>query len=147
MNNKGKTPISCAVKRCHIDILYTLLEYSEDKGISIFDDSILIYAIKQGAEHTVRFLCNNGVDVNDPDSNGISPISHAVLSGRKDIVSILIEYGCDVNLRDNEEKTALHYAYEKGDENIIDYLINNGSNEKQKDYIQSIFILYFIFIF
>lgn len=57
-------------------------------------------ALHQNNETFVRFLLDNGADVNAAsDENRLFALQIAVSSGRENIVRLLLDNGADVNIR------------------------------------------------
>jgi len=64
-----------------------------------------------------------GMDVNQSDEDGASPLFSAVAGRHQDLVRLLVEHGCDIAARSNSGKTAVHCALELRDESTIQYFI------------------------
>lgn len=73
---------------------------------------LLIIAVRSADLEEVRFLLNNGVDVDARTAYGRSALHEAALYGLPDIASLLIERGADVNARNPRGETPLFYAEE-----------------------------------
>ena len=71
----------------------------------------------------VRRLCTTGLDVNERDNKGCTPLMYATEHKRRSeaYVSLLLEYGADPTIRDANGFTALNYAQ-----------FNNATPEVQK---------------
>ena len=59
--------------------------------------SCLMLASKNGREHVVKTLLENGANVNAKDGQGRGSVMLAVEMGREDIVKVLLSYGGDVD--------------------------------------------------
>ena len=81
----------------------------------------------------VRFLIENGADVNISDSDGLTLLMKAVRDGNKSLISLLIESGADVSAQDSQKKTSYHYAAHFSSPEIIELLLNGGANPLAKD--------------
>ena len=78
----------------------------------------------QDQSEMVNLLVNSGVNLNQLDAEGLSPLTLAVLKGDKEIVRILLNSGADVNhqvLKDGN--TALHYAVNLNKPELIQLLL------------------------
>jgi len=77
-----------------------------------------------GNINTVRYLIDNGADINIPDSKKYTPFIYACLSGNKKIVNIYaIKKECNVNAKGYNGKTGLMLALKKGYLDVVNYLI------------------------
>ena len=53
----------------------------------------LIKASTKGDSLAVQQLINKGANINEPDSNGTTPLMHAILNRKPDVAKYLIESG------------------------------------------------------
>ena len=67
----------------------------------------LIKAVRDEKLHEIFKLISTGVDVNEPDEHGKSPLHYSL---NAQIVKVLISAGADVNATDKQGKTPLDYA-------------------------------------
>lgn len=92
----------------------------------------LFIAATCGNVEILRFLVENGANVNATDDFGFTPLMAASDSQFLDAVTFLIDQGADVNLHDSGGFTALHYAIEVSFDPlcclIVKQLINHGTN-------------------
>ena len=65
-----------------------------------------------------------GVDVNEENAIGYTPLHYAAAGGHIDIVELLIEHGANINATDSSNKgaTPLDYAYWKGQMEVVEVL-------------------------
>lgn len=94
-------PIAALLVICFVAPLF-----AED----VDDYCILINAVENGDSTTVRVLINNGMDVNDWDEYGTTPLMIAASNGHTDIVRLLLNAGADVNVQSEYGYTALILA-------------------------------------
>ncbi|MCO5297063.1 MAG: ankyrin repeat domain-containing protein [Fimbriimonadaceae bacterium] len=80
-------------------------------------ETILHYAANGGDLEIVKFLVNQGLDVNAKDNRGMTPLMHSVFSSGlpKDkapieIVRLLIDLGADLDAKDAKGQTAYDWA-------------------------------------
>jgi len=82
----------------------------------------------------VKYLVENGADVNYEDESGKSPLYNATEEGRIDIAKYLAEKGADVNWSDGNDMTLLHLASAEGQLEVVKYLIEEkGADVNCKD--------------
>ncbi|CAH3176235.1 unnamed protein product [Porites evermanni] len=143
------TPLTVAVRNGNLDCVKVLLKYgAEIEGRGDFMHIVehdshpvpynykcctaLFIAATCGNVETLRFLVENGGDVNAADDLGLTPLMAAVKNQFLDAVIFLIDQGADVNLQDSSGLTALHYATEVSFDPssclIVKQLINGGAN-------------------
>lgn len=93
-----------------------------------FQRNALFYAIntKNGDPSAlVNLLISNGIEVNDPDVEGHTPLTLAVTKGMKQVVNILMDNGADVNYRNSKDgNTSLHYAAMMNEVHIVHRLLS-----------------------
>ena len=53
-------------------------------------------------QEMVKFLCQNGADVNTPGPDFCSSLHIAVIEGRPQIAKVLLKFGANPNLRDED---------------------------------------------
>ncbi|MFH6956206.1 ankyrin repeat domain-containing protein [Flavobacterium aquidurense] len=58
----------------------------------------------------IAILLDNGVDINEKNIVGTTPIIYAVKRNKKDLLQFLLENGADPNETDNQENSAFYYA-------------------------------------
>lgn len=54
----------------------------------------------------------SGIDVNEKDGFGASPLHYAISEKHVDVIALLLRHGADVTAQDGDGKTPLHYAVE-----------------------------------
>ena len=91
-------------------------------------------AVKNGNIDEVQWQLDAGVDVNEENSNGLTPLHYAASAGHNDIVELLIERGANVNATDSGKGgTPLDYAYWGDQEEVIETLnAHNAQREHEK---------------
>lgn len=67
-------------------------------------------AVRQSSAKIVDLLLKHGVDFNDPDDAGLSPLMHACIRGDLEIVNTLLDAGADISCSDASEQSPLHWA-------------------------------------
>jgi ankyrin repeat protein len=94
----------------------------------------LIKASLKGDDLAVQKLIKQGVNINEPDSSGLTPLMYAIWSRNTEVAKHLIESGADINAKDYSKGDALIYAVDKGDYEITELLLDKGANINSKDY-------------
>lgn len=93
-------------------------------------------ATEHGSLKDITYFLENGVNINEKDINGRTPLHYA---GQVEIIKYLIEHGADVNAKSNYYgRTPLYYRtqnWERMDNvlELIHCLVENGANVNIKD--------------
>ena len=89
-------------------------------------NTALILAAQNGNFLTVKYLYENGANINAQNAFGSSALYWSALFGHFEIVQYLQENGADVNLRDMSQQTALMVAARWDHTQIAEFLRQNG---------------------
>jgi ankyrin repeat protein len=102
-------------------ILFTI------NNATAFSDSEIHEAIKD--ENTSLFIemMAAGIDVDEKDAKGNTPLMKASAMGKIKFVKFLIDMGANVDKRNNTGQCALHSAAKEGYNDIIEILLDNGA--------------------
>lgn len=91
--------------------------------------ALLQNAIKDGQLEEVKLLIEQGIEVNQPSTQGVTPLHHAVIHNQTNIAAVLLQAGAKVDVKDAAtEATPLHLAALYGREDIANLLITKGAN-------------------
>jgi len=80
------------------------------------------YNQKKMLSQLIETFIQSGVDINEQDNEGNTPLLVAVEKNDLETVQLLIENGADVNLRNQEGSTPLSVAVMKGDKSYFDMI-------------------------
>lgn len=78
--------------------------------IDDLDMTLLMYAAKEGFLDFTELLINNNVNVNEANSEGVTPLMLASLNCQLEVLNSLIEAGADINARNNDGVSVIEYA-------------------------------------
>ena len=133
----GNPPLVYAIERGSLDIVNVLLKYKVDIEVggkcqrltrdlsSIYDNNIyldgsnwftytcctpLFLAAAYGHIDILRYLVENGADINACSDDHCTPLMIAIKMGHIDVATYLVEHGAKVDLKDDRGCTALHHA-------------------------------------
>lgn len=79
------------------------------------------------------YFIDKGVNPNQTDDDGNTPLIRASFRNSKEIVAFLLSKSKDVNHVNNDGQTALGNAVRRNTVEVIEYLISNGADVKIKD--------------
>jgi uncharacterized protein len=110
----GATPFVRAAQSSDTALMKLLLKYGADpKAVTKNGDSALHAAggvgwvegvtyewSKEENVEAIRMLLDLGLNPNDPDKEGRTPLMGAALKGRVDAIRLLVDRGADLNIRD-----------------------------------------------
>jgi len=149
-----------AVEQKKIDIVKMLIEHGADKNVkseykgnyrSVYDGFIKVtsgsgvfgeeqyngcnaFAFAKDIE-MIKILCENGLDANDKNKNGYTPLMFASMNGTAEMVNFLIEHNPPVNsISTDKFKMAplLMAAFNEEDPEIINILLDHGAKIEQR---------------
>ena len=131
MNNNTQDIFSFFRNNNEQEVKDFIFNYDKNTIINLKNDnghSLLFYASSKGYLDIVKYLINNGADVNSMGGRGIFSLYTASSKGHLDIVKYLIDNGADVNLTTNIGLSSLYHSICNGHLDIVKYLIDNGAN-------------------
>ncbi|EGX53194.1 hypothetical protein AOL_s00006g572 [Orbilia oligospora ATCC 24927] len=130
-NDDGTTPLQVAIEKKKQGMIRMLAE----KGATL-DASSLYMAFKSRNRDIIKFLMENGVDLQTRDIKGRTALSVGV-SGYwlydQDTLELLLEHGANLESMDNRLQTPLSIAAENGHEDIVRFLVEEGANLQMID--------------
>lgn len=134
-DKQGRTALHYAAAQGNALVVKGLLEAGADpnaKGER--GQAPLHMASKKPSPDVLRLLATTpGVQVNDPDRQGWTPLLGAVHAGNTAAVRILLEAGADPNQTSLFQRSGLHWAVAQGNTEIVQLLLAAGANPNQAD--------------
>lgn len=96
---------------------------------------------KSGNLENVKKLVSRGIDINETNAHGVSPLYIACARGHKEIARFLMDHGADIHRANVHGSTPLMAAAGKGWEDIVQILISKGTavNARAKQGVTPIF--------
>lgn len=101
-----------------------LVAYSCQPG---YQPNDLVNAIKERNQAHALTIINSGIDVNQADSNGVTPMHLAAQYALPQVVRQLIDADADLNVKDQVGYTPLNYAIVSGNQQLIHLLLWGGA--------------------
>jgi len=90
-------------------------------------------AIRKSDANAVKAFIASGLDINDKNKSGNTPLHYAAGMGRREIVAILLASGAFVNSRDRQNETPLHKAASAGRKETAEVLIASSAEIDAQD--------------
>ena len=92
--------------------------------------SLILVAAQHGNLKVLEYLLDQGVKINEVNSNKMDALSIAAQYGQLEIVNFLLKYNENLdaqypNKQDAQGKTALHYAVKNGHLPVVEALLSN----------------------
>ncbi|XP_030475988.2 potassium channel AKT1-like [Syzygium oleosum] len=88
----------------------------------------LCFATLRGDDLMLSQLLRRGLDPNESDNSGRTPLHIAASKGSENCALLLLDYGADPNSRDSEGNVPLWEAIKGGNESMVKLLAENGAN-------------------
>jgi len=86
-------------------------QYKNNAGENFIYSILNTYSLDpEKVKEYITILINNGVDINEKNIVGTTPLMCAVKRNRKELLPFLLENGADANETDNQNNTAFYYA-------------------------------------
>lgn len=84
----------------------------------------ILFGTLEGVE---RFI-QTGVDIEETDKYGFSPLIEAAIANKTDVAALLLEYGADINKSDATGRSALHWAVDNQNMDLCQLLLANKAD-------------------
>ena len=124
-NLSGETTLMICAKKGYLDTIKILFKngYDLNKVVPSTTQSPLGLAVWANQSDIVKWLLDNGADINVLDGMNWTPLMIASYLGHTDIVKILKKKGANTDLKENHGWTALDLATLYHHEGIIELLM------------------------
>ncbi|MFC2136014.1 ankyrin repeat domain-containing protein [Bacteroidota bacterium] len=85
-------------------------------------------AAQTGQVEIVKFLSDNGAEINQQNPNGISALHMAsIYGGSTELIQLLLDRGAQINIRNSRNLTPLNYALFGRQKDIAEILLDNNA--------------------
>ncbi|WP_281231327.1 ankyrin repeat domain-containing protein [Flavobacterium gelatinilyticum] len=103
--------ISPKIIKVLVDDFGANTQYKNNAGENFIYTILNTYGLDaEKVKEYITILINNGVDINEKNIVGTTPLMCAVKRNRKELLSFLLENGADPNETDNQENSSFYYA-------------------------------------
>jgi ankyrin repeat protein len=110
-----------------LENVINLISKGADTKATTYWGNCLHIATMSEHSNIAKYLIEIGVDYNEEDVQGFTPLIHACSEGMEDIVDILLKKDVNVNVDGGHARTALNRAIECGYTSIAKKLIDAGA--------------------
>lgn len=110
---------------------------SDSSIVRIFNEdkrTLLHLAVSEGHKDLVRYLVEQGADINAKDRWEVTPLQEAMESRRYEIFDYLLSKGGKTYMSDIDKSTKLIGAVRDGDTELVKALVNLGADVNLGDY-------------
>lgn len=134
-NRQGTTLMHQAAAMGNLEFMKYLVSQgqSADVGLDQWGRTPLTAAAFGGRREVVEYLLANGVNVNEPASDGQTALFAAAGGGKREIVDILLAKGADPNAGENGQTALAAAAAWSNDPAIVRALLARGADVKVVD--------------
>ncbi|MHC4538871.1 MAG: ankyrin repeat domain-containing protein [Planctomycetota bacterium] len=119
-DRQGQTPLDIAVRRGRKDIVELLQAKVADSSIH--------GATSLGVMDKVKAFVEQGIDINEKDGQGMTPLHLAAQAGHREIVEFLLSNDADVHAKDSDGRTPLEVALSQRGNDIVKLLVEAGAD-------------------
>ena len=102
-------------------------------GPSKCSENNLFAVIEDNDVACVARLIARGVDINEKDGQGDTPLFRALFEGREEIAKMLIKAGADINFPESIGSTLLHWAVSMDMKQVAGLLLERGIDVNRAD--------------
>ena len=94
-------------------------------------------AALQGNVDAIKEHIAAGLDLNEKDAFGSTPLIIAITFGKTEVAKALIEAGADLDIKSNDGSAPIHIATFLGRTEIVQALLDKGANKLRRDFAGS----------
>lgn len=103
--------ISPKIIKVLIDDFGANTQYKNNAGENLIFKTLNTYGLDtEKVKEYIKLLLESGVDINEKNIVGATPLISAVKRNKKELILFLLENGADPNETDNQDNTAFYYA-------------------------------------
>ncbi|QEF99814.1 Ankyrin repeats (3 copies) [Stieleria maiorica] len=99
----------------------------ETAADALYSPEAFRMAAHDGKLRVVQLCLESGMDINEADANGLTPLAMAAYNGHDDVVTLLIANGATVDSRDRTGKTPLIHAASGPAPTTVEILLDAGA--------------------
>jgi palmitoyltransferase ZDHHC13/17 len=129
------TPLQWAARKGLVEIMDLLMQHGANPNLVDPHDFSCLHSVTHSSDRRalLYILCQPGIEVNERDYMGLTPLHWAVQQDDEDSTLVLVKCGADPNAVDRNGLTALHWAASAGNSNCITQLLEAGADIRAKN--------------
>lgn len=109
-------------------------EWAQSCAVRVTDKlSGLTRAAAIGDSAKAKEVLAGGVEVDQRDSQGVTPLMVAAYNGNADLAKFLVDKGADVNAKTKRGSTPLMAAVQSGNKEMVKFLLEKGADANAKE--------------
>lgn len=124
------------IKACEdgdLEKVKSIVEKVTDINLEYNDWTPLTKASEKGHLNIVKYLLENGAEIDKENGYGWTPLMCASMNGFLDIVKYLVDKGANIEIKTDSKWTALTFASMEGRLEVVKYLIKSGADVNVRD--------------
>jgi transient receptor potential cation channel subfamily A protein 1 len=122
----GYTPIHMAIKGGHLDVCKMLIENNADIKATLRDKRTAAHLCVQHSQPDIlSLLLTHGLDANQGDIVGASPLIHCAFMDNVDCAVVLLKFNGDMTKPCNNRLFPIHLAIKNFSNRLTQYLLEN----------------------
>jgi ankyrin repeat protein len=129
-------PYYYMIRNGDLEGLKSAFQDDSDKcNVTPYGQSLLLHAVFENKMNILKFLIEQGCDLNKGDDDGLTPLHAAALENNREAAATLLSSGAQPNIEDRYGNTPLLravYSYED-DLSVISLLIQHGADPLHKN--------------
>ncbi|MDV6031617.1 MAG: ankyrin repeat domain-containing protein [Phycisphaera sp. RhM] len=106
----------------------TPLSEPQSTANALYSPEAFRVAAHDGKRRVVELCLESGMDVNEADANGLTPLAMAAYNGHDAIVKLLIKHNATIDARDRTGKTPLIHAASGPAPTTVEILLDAGAD-------------------
>lgn len=141
MSPDGETPLYGATGSCHPEIVKLLVAHGADpRKPTNFHGTVMHIAAEKCTE-LIGFFASRGLSANmeNPESNELTPLMAAASSGNLESVRELLRLGADIHRRNRDNQNVFDYVFHLRNSDVLILLLDHGAQPvlNQTDFVLS----------
>jgi len=134
-NEKGDTPLMCAINGNHEEIVDILLQSGADPNKSNSSgDTPLIAAVKLGSQEFITRLIEEGAKINKTNASEESPLKIATNLGNQNCINLLTEHGASFSSKQQtKSKHATFNTTVEYNDSMLDIISQSQQKKKSSE--------------